>query len=87
MAGFSVAQGGLNGYGEGMKFRVMIEPDEDGMFVVECPVLPGCVSQGKTRDEAIANIRDAIQGYLHSMEKHSEPIPGPVAEEIVEVPV
>jgi predicted RNase H-like HicB family nuclease len=50
-------------------------------------VLPGCISQGKTRDEAIANIRDAIQGYLHSLEKHNEPIPGPVVEEIVEVPV
>ena len=70
-----------------MKFRVVIEPDEDGVFVVECPVLPGCVSQGKTRDEAIANIRDAIQGYLHSLEKHNEPIHSPVAEEIVEVAV
>jgi hypothetical protein len=40
-----------------------------------------------TREEAIANIRDAIQGYLHSLEKHNEPIPNPVAEEIVDVPV
>jgi predicted RNase H-like HicB family nuclease len=87
MVGFSVAKGPSDGYGDGMKFRVMIEPDEDGVFVVECPVLPGCISQGKTRDEAIANIRDAIQGYLHSLEKHNEPIPGPVAEEIVEVTV
>lgn len=87
LAGLSVAKGAFNGYGNGMKFRVMIEPDEDGVFVAECPVLPGCVSQGKTRDEAIANIRDAIQGYLHSLEKHNEPIPSPVAEEIVEVPV
>ena len=70
-----------------MKFRVLIEADEDGVFVAECPVLPGCISQGKTRDEAIVNIRDAIQGYLHSLEKHNEPIPSPVAEEIVEVPV
>ena len=87
MAGFCVAKGAFNGYGDGMKFRVMIKPDEDGVFVAECPVLPGCVSQGKTRDEAIANIRDAIQGYLHSLQKHNEPIPGPVAEEIVEVSV
>ena len=70
-----------------MKFRVLIEPDEDGVFVAECPVLPGCVSQGKTRAEAVANIRDAIQGYLQSLEKHGEPIPSPVAEEIVEVSV
>jgi predicted RNase H-like HicB family nuclease len=53
-----------------MKFRVIVEPDEDGVFVAECPTLPGCVSQGTTRAEAMANIRDAIQGYLHSLEKH-----------------
>lgn len=70
-----------------MKFRVMIEPDEDGVFVAECPLLPGCVSQGQTRGEAIANIRDAIQGYIYSLEKHGEAIPGPIAEEIIEVPV
>ena len=58
-----------------LRFRVLIEQDEDGMFVVECPNLPGCISQGKTRDEALANIRDAIQGYLASLEKHGEPIP------------
>jgi len=61
--------------------------DEHGVFVAECPVLPGCVSQGKTRDEAVANIRDAIQGYLHSLKMHNEPIPGRVAEEMVEVPI
>ena len=87
MVGFTVARGFSNGYGDGMKFRVLIEPDEDGVFVAECPVLPGCVSQGKTRAEAVANIRDAIQGYLHSLQKHNEPIPSPVAEEIVEVSV
>ena len=69
-----------------MKFRVTIEPDEDGVFVAGCAALPGCVSQGKTRDEAMANIRDAIQGYLASLKKHGEPIPGGITEEIVEVP-
>ena len=68
-----------------MKFRVLIEPDEDGVFVAECPTLPGCISQGKTRDEAIANIKDAIQGYLASLEKHDEPVPPPITEEVVEV--
>jgi antitoxin HicB len=58
-----------------MKFRVVIAPDEDGFFVSECPALSGCVSQGKTREEAMTNIRDAIQGYLQSLEKHGEPIP------------
>jgi antitoxin HicB len=70
-----------------MKFRVLIEPDEDGVFVAECPVLPGCVSQGRRRAEALANIQDAIQGYLHSLAKHNEPIPGPVEEEIIEVSI
>ena len=68
-----------------LRFRVLIEQDEDGMFVVECPNLPGCISQGKTRDEALANIRDAIHGYLASIEKHGEPIPPPVGEDVVEV--
>jgi predicted RNase H-like HicB family nuclease len=68
-----------------MRYRVLIEQDEDGVFVVECPSLPGCVSQGKTRKEAIENIQDAIHGYLESLEKHNEPIPPPIDEEIVEV--
>jgi len=70
-----------------VKFRVTIEADEDGIFVAECPALPGCVSQGKTRGEAMVNIRDAVQGYLESLKKHGEPIPGPITEELVEVPV
>lgn len=68
-----------------MKFRVHIEPDEDDVFVAECPTLPGCVSQGATRAEAIANIKDAIAGYLASLEKHGEAVPLPVNEELVEV--
>ena len=67
-----------------MKFRVTIESDEDGVFVAECPALPGCISQGKTRDEAMANIRDAIQGYVESLKKHGEPIPAPITEAVVE---
>ena len=62
----------------------MIEPDEDGVFVAECPALPGCISQGKTRDEAMVNIRDAIQGYVESLKKHGEPIPAPITEAVVE---
>ena len=57
-----------------MKYRIHIEQDEDGVFVAECPALPGCVSQGKTRNEAIRNIKEAILGYLESLEKHGEPI-------------
>jgi predicted RNase H-like HicB family nuclease len=43
-----------------MKFLVTLDRDEDGMWVVECPSIPGCVSQGKTKDEALANIKEAI---------------------------
>ena len=68
-----------------MKFRVIIEQDEDGVFVAQCPSLPGCISQGKTREEAQVNIKEAITGYLKSLEKHGEPIPPPITEEIVEV--
>jgi antitoxin HicB len=69
-----------------MLYRILIEQDEDGQFVAECPTLPGCISQGHTRDEAITNIKDAIAGYLASLKKHGEPIPPPITEEIVEVP-
>ena len=70
---------------EAMKFRVLIEPDEDGVFVAECPALPGCISQGRTRAEALDNIKDAIAGYLASLKKHNEPVPRPIVEEVVEV--
>jgi len=68
-----------------MKYRIFIEQDEDGIFVAQCPSLPGCISQGNTRKEAIENIQDAIRGYLESLDKHNEPIPPSIDEEIVEV--
>jgi len=68
-----------------MKFRVLIEPDEDGIFVAEVPSLPGCISQGATREEAVRNIREAIALYLESLEAHGDPVPPPITEEIVEV--
>lgn len=58
-----------------MEFLVTLEADEDGYIVAECPSLPGCLSQGRTRDEALANIREAITGYLASLRKHGEPLP------------
>ncbi|MEK7794037.1 MAG: type II toxin-antitoxin system HicB family antitoxin [Candidatus Hydrogenedentota bacterium] len=61
-----------------MKYPVVIEQDEDGVFVVECPSLPGCISQGKTRNEALTNVCDAIKGYLESLRKHHEPVPNPL---------
>ena len=68
-----------------MKFRVLIEPDEDGVFVAEVPSLPGCITQGNTRDEAVQNAREAIAAYLESLEAHGDPVPPPISEEIVEV--
>jgi predicted RNase H-like HicB family nuclease len=70
-----------------MKYRVLIEQDEDGMFVAHVPALPGCLSQGSSRDEALANVREAIGGYLESLRAHDEPIPPPISEEIVEIAV
>ena len=47
-----------------MEFYVTMLRDEDGMFIAECPAIPGCVSQGKTESEALANVRDAIKECL-----------------------
>ncbi|MBK5190129.1 MAG: type II toxin-antitoxin system HicB family antitoxin [Methanosarcinales archaeon] len=47
-----------------MKYKVVISEGEDGWYVVECPSIPGCVSQGKTIEEALENVKDAIQGCL-----------------------
>ena len=68
-----------------MKFRILIEQDEDGVYVAECPSLPGCVSQGKTRKEVIDNIKDAMGGYLESLKRHNDPIPPSIQEEVVEI--
>ena len=68
-----------------MRYRVLIEQDEDGVFVAEVPSLPGCVSQGETRDEALSNVREAIALYLESLEDHGDPVPPPITEEIIEV--
>lgn len=47
-----------------MKFNVTLDRDEDGVWIVECPNIPGCVSQGQTREEALKNIKDAIAACL-----------------------
>jgi predicted RNase H-like HicB family nuclease len=51
-----------------MKLHVKIEQDEDGYYVAEVPALPGCLSQGKDYEEALANIKEAIEGWLEVME-------------------
>jgi len=55
--------------------QVIIYPGEDGHWVAECPSLPGCISQGKTKQDAIANIKEAIQGYVAALEQDNLPVP------------
>ena len=56
--------------------QVIIYPGEDEFWIAECPSLPGCVSQGKSREEAITNIREAIEGYRRRSERRRPPDPG-----------
>lgn len=55
--------------------QVIIYPGENGFWVAECPSLPGCISQGKTKEEAIANIKEAIRGYIEALEEDGLPVP------------
>ena len=57
-----------------MKFVTSITRDEDGMWIVECPAIPGCVSQGKTRAEALQNARDAIAACLEVRAERGMPL-------------
>lgn len=60
-----------------LNFKVLLEPDEDGGYVITCPSLQGCYTQGETIDEALANIREVIEMCLEDMEANGEPIPDP----------
>ncbi|MYD86424.1 MAG: hypothetical protein F4Y14_09775 [Acidobacteria bacterium] len=75
-----------NRHGEVLKLLVVFETDEDGWEVASCPTLPGCHSQGRTRVEAVANIREAIRGYLASMREHGTPLPSSSEFQVLEVP-
>lgn len=63
--------------------QVVICLGEDGYWVAECPSLSGCISQGKTRQEAIANIKEAIEGYIVSLEEDGLPVPDERVETFV----
>jgi predicted RNase H-like HicB family nuclease len=67
-----------------MNYKVLLYQSDEG-YSVACPGLPGCWSQGETEAEALANIKDAMDGYIASLRKHNEPIPPPISEEVVEV--
>jgi antitoxin HicB len=68
-------------------FKVILEQDEDGIFVARVPELPGCVSDGKTKEEALKNIREAIEGYMETLRYEGWPLPKVVSEETVTVEV
>ena len=63
--------------------QVVIYPGEDGYWVAECPSLLGCISQGKTKQEAVANIKEAIEGYIGSLEEDGLPVPEEHFEAVV----
>ena len=83
----AVSVHGPNGGDETLQMLVVFETDEDGWEVASCPTLPGCHSQGRTRDEARANIREAIRGYVASMREHGVPTPSESSFEVVDVSV
>jgi len=66
------------------EYEVFLEEAEEGGYVVTCPALPGCISEGETREEALENIKDAIQGYLETLRRHGDAMPK-VEVDIVEV--
>lgn len=55
--------------------QVLLYQDEDGFWVAECPSLPGCATQGRTKEEALRNIREAIQGYIAALQEDNLPVP------------
>jgi len=69
------------------KFKVVIEQDEDGVYVVECPALKGCYSQGATIEEALENIKDAIRLHIEARQAIGENVPVEALIEEVEISV
>lgn len=63
-----------------MKLHILIEQDADGFFVAEVPALPGCLSQGKTEEEARSNIKEAVEGWLEVMESKQKIDPDRLTE-------
>ena len=70
-----------------MGYTVILERESDGGFVAIVPALPGCVTQGDTRDEAVANVREAIEVYIEDCLAAGDPIPTEVGKEFIEVKV
>jgi len=55
--------------------QIILYPGEDGYWVAECPSLPGCISQGETKEKAIRNIKEAVRGYISALEEDGLPVP------------
>lgn len=68
-----------------MRYTVVLEREQDGGYVASVPALPGCVSQGDDRPEALANIREAIELYLDDCREAGDPIPTEAGREFIEV--
>ena len=68
-----------------MRYTVILEQEADGGYVVVAPALPGCVSQGGTRAEALANIREAIELYVQDCREAGDPVPTEVGKEFVDI--
>ena len=63
--------------------QIIIKPGEDGFWLAECPSLPGCISQGKSKKEAIKNIQEAVTGYIEVLQQDGDPIPEDSMESII----
>jgi predicted RNase H-like HicB family nuclease len=70
-----------------MRYQVILFPGEDGFVVADCPSLPGCMSQGRTRAEALANIQEAMELWLEAEGEKGGQVPEPICVEIEEVDV
>ena len=68
-----------------MRYTVVLEAEADGGYSVSVPALPGCHSQGETRDEALANVREAIELYVEALREAGDPVPTEAGKEFVEV--
>jgi predicted RNase H-like HicB family nuclease len=71
--------------GDGMRYTVILEREPDGGYVASVPTLPGCVSEGDTRDEALTNIKEAAELYIEDCRDAGDPIPTEAGKEFIEV--
>ena len=63
--------------------QIIIKPGEDGFWLAECPSLPGCISQGQSKKEAIKNIQEAVEGYIEVLQQDGDPIPEDNMESVI----